>query len=79
MNSFEKTTIAESIIDTYGEHRVVVHASEIPIGIMHFCSRNCARVIGILEDGFILVESLVTKEVFLRYLRTGKSWRSKTF
>ncbi|GAB0174208.1 MAG: hypothetical protein HHAS10_00870 [Candidatus Altimarinota bacterium] len=79
MSTFTRTPIANSLIEAYGEHRITVHASEIPIGIMNFCSKNCARIVAILEDGFILVESIVTKEVFLRSVKTGTSWKSKTF
>lgn len=44
-----RTYIQNAIDEQYTRHTHVVHASHIPIGIMHYCLRHYARVIGILE------------------------------
>ncbi len=79
MDSFRRTPIRESIIEAYDEKRIILHTSQIPISIANFCMKNCARIIWVLDAGFILVESIISKKESLRYMKKDGSWRDTTF
>lgn len=69
-----RTYIQNAIDEQYTRHTHVVHASHIPIGIMHYCLRHYARVIGILEWWhYVLLQNLITHQQSILYLKPDSS------